>query len=265
MAAFTPQNELESLLVQATTDAGARPAFYRAFLDATLLVICNAPGAEVASSGRGVARLEDVQSVVQMQDPEGNFVIPIFSSIPRLEETNAGRVTCVQLKGREILGLLGTEKPFVLNPMSQYSKEFTPQELADLQDGSMFQEPEHLTYPPDAKVTPGLPEGYPESLVEALKSLLGRYPEVTRAYLASINSPGSSDAPHPIVGIDLTGNWFDVVRDAGLVAEHILGDGQYLDFLPLRPGDAISEYMLRNMEPFTSRATSQNLKIEGAG
>jgi hypothetical protein len=250
MPAFTPQNDLERLLVQAPTDIGARPAFYRAFLDATLLVICNVPSMQVNNSGRGVVKLEDVQAVVQMQDSQGNLVIPIFSSFQRVEETQAGRVTCVQLKGTELLGLLGTEKPLVLNPMSEYSKEFTPQVLAALQDGSMFQDPEHLTYAPDAKVTQGLPAGYPEALVDALKSLFARYPEITRAYLASIDSADSATLPHPIVGMDLTSNWFDIVRDAGLVAGEILGEGQYVDFLPLRQGDTVSDYMLSTMEPF---------------
>src|SRR5437588_1426294 len=105
MIAFTPQNDLETLLMQATTDIGAVPAFYRAFLDSTLLVICNIPSAEsiVNSEGRGVAKLEDVRSIVQMKDVEGNFVIPVFSSFPRLQETGAGRVTCLEIKGRGLL------------------------------------------------------------------------------------------------------------------------------------------------------------------
>ena len=176
MSAFSPQNELERLLVQATTDMAARPAFYRAFLDSPLLAICNVPGAQADSSGRAVAKLEDVQSVVQMKDAQGKLVIPVFSSFASLQATHAGRVTCVQLKGRELLHLLGTEKPIVLNPMSEQSKEFTPQELADLQDGTLFKDPEHRTYAPDAHVQPGLPAGYPETLVDALRSLFTRYP-----------------------------------------------------------------------------------------
>jgi hypothetical protein len=250
MTTLSPDNELERLLVQATADPGARPAFYHAFLDSTLLVICNAPGAQVDSSGQGVVKLEDVQSVVQMQDSQGNFVVPIFSSFPRLQETKAGRVTCLRLKGRELLDLLGTEKPIVLNPMSEYSKVFVPEELAALQDGSMFQDPEHQTYAPDAEVLPGLPAGYPHALADALKSLFARYPGITKAYLATLDSPGSATPPHPVVAMDLTPNWFDIVRDAGMVAGEILGDGQYVDFLPLREGDALSDYISRNMDPF---------------
>lgn len=39
MLDFTPANELERLLVQAGTDPGARPDFYRAFLEADLIVL----------------------------------------------------------------------------------------------------------------------------------------------------------------------------------------------------------------------------------
>jgi hypothetical protein len=263
MTESAPQNDLERLLVQATADVGARPAFYRAFLDSTMLVICNIAnirGMQADGSGRGVAKLQDVQSIVQMQDPQGNLVIPVFSSFPRLQETHAGRVACVRLKGRELLDLLGSAKPIVLNPMSEYSKEFTPPELASLRDGSMFMDPAHRTYPPDARVLPGLPVGYPVALVDALASLFARYPGITRAYLARIDPPGSAappEPPHPIVGLDLTDDWFDIVRDAGVVAREFLGEGQYVDFLPLRKGDALSDYMLRNMEPFYVQARSE--------
>jgi hypothetical protein len=250
MADFTPQNKLEELLVQARTDIGARPAFYHAFLESALLVIGNTPNVQVDSSGHGVARLEDVRSLVQMQDPQGNLVIPVFSSVERLQDAQAGRVTCMQVKGRELLDLLGGGRPLVLNPMSEYSKEFTPEELAALQDGSMFEDPEQRTYPPDVKVLPGLPAGYAGALVGALKSLFARYPGITRAYMVTIYSPGSAEPPHPVVGIDLVSNWFDIVRDAGLVTGEVLGEGQYVDFLALRRGDTISDYMLRNMDPF---------------
>ena len=119
----------------------------------------------------------------------------------------------------------------------------------------MFKDPEHQTYAPNAKVVPGIPAGYPEALVDAFKSLFARYPGITRAYLASIDSPGSPGSttppqPHAIVGIDLTDNWFDIVRDAGLVARAFLDEGQYVDFLPLRQGDSVSDFMVLNIEPF---------------
>jgi hypothetical protein len=58
--------------------------------------------------------------------------------------------------------------------------------------------------------------------------------------------------------MDLTANWFDIVRDAGVVAGEILGEGQYVDFLPLRQGDAISDYMSLNMEPFYLRSDNES-------
>jgi len=250
MTSPTPENELERLLVQASTDIGARPAFYHAFLDSILLVPCNARNTPADDSSQNVVNLEDVQSVIQMRDSEGNLVIPVFSSFPRLQETHIGRVVCLQITGKILLDLLGTEKTIVLNPVSEHSKEFPPQELVALQDGSMFKQPEHQTYPPDAEVQPGLPPGYLEALVDALKSLFARYPGITRAYLASLQSPGAGVALHPVVGMDLTDNWFDIVRDAGLVAREILGEGQYVDFLPLRQGDAVSDYMLSTITPF---------------
>ena len=64
----------------------------------------------------------------------------------------------------------------------------------------------------------------------------------------SSNDPAKS--LHPIVGIDLTDRWFDIVRDAGLIAREILDNNQHVDFLPLRPGDELSDYMLANIAPF---------------
>ena len=57
--------------------------------------------------------------------------------------------------------------------------------------------------------------------------------------------------------MDLTSNWFDIVRDAGLVSREILGKDQYVDVLPLRRSDKISDYMMREMQPFYVTAESK--------
>jgi hypothetical protein len=131
----------------------------------------------------------------QMQDRQCNIVIPVFSSIPRLEEMHAGRITCAQVKGSKLLDLSGTEKPFILTLVSEDPKEFTPRELADLQVGQLFKDPEYQTLASDGKVTPGLPAGYPEALIDGFKSLFAHYPETTKAYLASMDSADSDTLP----------------------------------------------------------------------
>lgn len=253
MTEFIPQNELETLLIQSATDPGARPAFYRAFLDGELLVIGEISNTIPSSGGYSVAQVGGRLSVMQMQGKDGKPLIPVFSSLPRLQEAITQQARYVQLKGRALLDTVGTALPVVLNPMSPYGKEFLPQELAALMDGSMFKEPESYTLQKDTQVLLGQPADYPQALVDGLKTLFSHHPQVEKAYLAQMYDPTSGTPPHPVVGIQSSGDFSVIVRDAGLVSEQTLGKGQFVDFSQLHPGEGdLSDYMLRSVEPFYS-------------
>lgn len=254
MLDFTPANELERLLVQASTDPGARPDFYRDFLEADLIVL--GYSGESPGEGEGVADLPagSTVNIVRWQDREGQEALPVFSSRERLSEAIEQEARYMRIKGRVLLDIVGSELPLVLNPMSNYGKEFLPEELASMRDGSIFRQLESTTVEENRQVLIGQPANYPQALVDALKSLFSRHPQVERAYLAQMHDPATNASPFLIVGVEAEGDVGQVISDAGIAIQGTLAEREGVQFFQVRVGDeGLSGYMLGSVEPFYSK------------
>ncbi len=128
---FKPENDLEILLVDAATDASRRPAFYRKFLEATLLVAHDDESRPVSlpASRR--------QPSFRMLDIGGVPHCPVYSSTARAAEQGHREGYFHQVKTRALLESL-RNVPFILNPGSTPSKVFSREEIAGLLDGSLL-------------------------------------------------------------------------------------------------------------------------------
>ena len=204
MTDFKPANRLEELLVRAASDPVARPGFYRELLRATLYLLTpEAPAAETSSTAPAGATL----NIVNWRGPSGP-ITPIFSARERVEHVvrETGQVNgFVALEGSAVFGMLAQQpRDAILNPGFPYGKQFTPEEIGRLAEGTVF-EPERRETAQPTRVLLGQPAVYPQALVDALVRLFAGRTSVEAAYLAQIHFPdeATSDAgvPHPIIGI----------------------------------------------------------------
>lgn len=245
---FIPENSLEERLVEASTDPGKRPAFYRELLGSDLFVL--------GVAGRGgeakfVAEEGDTIQIAHWSSADGRSVIPMFSSLQRLTEAITREESYIRLGARALMEMTeGT--PIVLNPGSMYGKEFTPSEVKGLLDGSLFSRTEAYTVEEAQEVLLGQPSVYPHRLVDALKSLFAGHPQVESAYLGHIFNPATGDSPHTIVGVKDEGDYSRVVADAGMVAGEVLAEGVHVDFIQIGE-DPASRYLLESTEAFYVR------------
>jgi hypothetical protein len=124
---FEPENALESALVRATTEAGARPEFYRLLMASNLIVAGDAgrplpPGATLKLRATDRFRLA-------FASQGGRSFHPVFSSTSRLEHFAPQGLQHFRLLGRDLFAT-ARGAHFVLNPGSQFGKELSPDELA---------------------------------------------------------------------------------------------------------------------------------------
>ncbi len=131
MASYKPENDLEILLVDAATDASKRPAFYRNFLEATLLVAHDDESRPVSLPA---ARR---QPSFRMLDIDGVPHCPVYTSAKRAAAQGHSEGYFHQVKTRALLESL-RNVPFILNPGSIPSKVFSCAEIAGLLDGSLL-------------------------------------------------------------------------------------------------------------------------------
>ena len=129
---FEPENVLEQLLLLASTDENARPAFYQALLQEEILMIL----APMEGINEGEVVLTEGQEIQLQILSDGK--LPIFSSVPRLTDGGIenGPVSYVRLPGHAFFSMVQGQD-CVLNPFSPAGKLLPKDELAALLAGQL--------------------------------------------------------------------------------------------------------------------------------
>jgi hypothetical protein len=235
--AFEPENPLEDSLLRAPTDVAARTRFFDLLLREKLIV----PG----TCGSPEAALGDRLDISTMR-VNGRVYIPVFSSITRL---GAHHLTPFFLmRGRDLLtATRGAE--FVLNPGSDAGKVLTAREIAFLLDPSAPREAEK---PPE--VFWREPRVYPRMLVDALRVLFANRANILFASVIEVTFSDRVEPPHPMIGIEATGDWRKTFGEVSEITAALLSD-VIVDVVPIdraKPMDEIARALM-NIAPFYTR------------
>lgn len=261
--AFTPTNELERLLVAASTNEAARPAFLEALVELELFLIKQGPPPEkpeVHVAG------ENTMVELALIEIKGKVYVPVFTSVERISAIVPANVAYVSAKGRDVLTMLKGQE-VVMNPGAEYGKFFTPSEIEALLKGNAVARDDvkkvtatepaatkpALAQPALAQPALGQPAELPRHLTQPLMHLFARQPKVNAAYLAQIFVAGSNEPPHTLIGLDITGDWTDIRQAADEAVRAAAKIGEKVDIIRVWPEDRnepIADYMLRETQPF---------------
>ena len=244
--AAEPALPLEELLKLAASDASRRAEFYQRILSDDLVALTNGTafpeGAHVATEA----------TRIQLRAlPNG--LIPIFTATERIFDGGVikEQVDTIQLKGEDLFAMTRGAR-LVLNPYSGYGKEFLPEEVERMLDGTIMA-PVHsqIRVEKETQVLIGQPSVYPTEMVDALKTLFATKEGVAAAYVAWIDNPESGDGPHYIFGVSvLPGVEIDpLMHDAGATVQHFDKPGGIVDFVVVDDQGGLSNYFLQT-EPF---------------
>src|SRR4051812_7977250 len=129
---FISENELEQALVKAAKNPAAGPEFYRLLLDSNLLVMGTAEGMENASEEFSLSPASKLNLITGLKD--GAQYLPVFSSMPRMQEFVKQETKFLSIRGRDLLDIT-RGAPVILNPASEYGKELSAKEILQLLDG----------------------------------------------------------------------------------------------------------------------------------
>jgi hypothetical protein len=238
----TPQNELETALMQAAIDAAARPAFYKVLADAHVLIV---PAGEHPAIVDGVVKEAATLQLAQIEI-QGQLHTPLFSSEARLPQ------------GTRYLGLAAMDlfnmtrgAHLVLNPGAQYGKILVPSEISQLLDGTLFKPNETFTVKTATTALIGQPKDYPHEFVAALKRFFATEPLVEKAFLAQHLIPGVHDEPALVVSILAPDQDFErIAGSVGVIARETKKTQKAVDITRF---DARSDSYFANQEPIYLR------------
>jgi hypothetical protein len=246
---FDPLNDLERSLIAAAKDPAHRPQFYRDFLSSDIFVIEDAPPGE-STGPRAIQKGSQISLLTYERD--GNRIIPIFSSLPRMQTFIKREASYIAMPAPDFLKMT-RGATLVLNPGCDYGKEFTPGEIASILDGSLWRPTDVYTTPKQTRVLIGQPANYPTELVAAVTRYFQTMPQVTRAYLAHFFNPDRDQKAHTLIAIEVTGDWDEVSSGAGLVAREVKVPDPPVDFLQLTGKPGLEEHF-KTLKPFYEKA-----------
>jgi hypothetical protein len=245
----TSASPLEHALRLAATDPSARPDFYRQLLEAEVIVIgesqARPEGAWQAQEGESIA-------LQHWSKPDGTAVLPFFSSLAALQRALEHEVTYYQLPARALLEMT-QGATLVLDPRSDYGKEFSPGEIVALLAGGLTRAAEPRVFEQDTQVLLAQPAERPEALIGGVRAFLDKRPAARRAWLALMHIPSQDPEPHLVIGIEADGDAGTLLAEIGNVAAD-LSDAGPVDLVQVRAGEeGLSRYFLEQVEPFFQR------------
>jgi len=251
---FEPVNDLERSLVQATKDPAHRPGFYRDFIDAEIFAVRHGrPSADIEGGSVNEGRSTELTAGGTLQlmtwDKDGQTIIPIFSSLPRLQGFIKEEANYIGMKAEDFLGMT-RGAALILNPGSAYGKEFTAKEVASILDGSIWKPTVDYVAMKDTKVLIAQPANYPHALVSALRRYFQTMPQVQRAYLAHFFNPQRDEKAHSLVAIEVSADWDRVTAGAGIVARDVEVHDPPVDFMEMTGKGGVEDYFRREVTPF---------------
>lgn len=240
---FDPANLLEIALKNATEDPAAGPIFYRELLDSNVLII---PAGEKPRIVDGAVPAESRISIAHVMF-DGKPHVPFFSSERRLPPGTE----YLQLGAKDLFQI--TRGAFlVLNPGASHGKQFVPEEIARLLDGTIFEPRERYVAPKHMQVLIGQPKDYPTELINALCRLYAQLPAVQRAWVAFYHNPERDAEGGLLIAIDAEASAMDRISgESGVVIERVSKKQKFVDLVRF-DGVGVSSYF-KTQKPFYER------------
>ena len=242
---FEPENELEESLLKAADEPAYRPAFYQTLVSSDIFVIQH----DSIPEQEGEVTLEaGKQLQIQNIELDGKPHIPIFTSLTKLQAVLQEEAGYLAINALEFFKIINGSE-LVLNPGSEYGKQFTKEEISNIINGSFFKPTSTYKAEKETKILIGQPSNYPNEPVKELKKYYKTKKEVVSAYLVHFHNPETGDPPHTLIGILTTGNWNEVVSSSGIICNDVEIPDPPVDFIQIDSQEAISNYF-SDIEPF---------------
>lgn len=251
------ETRLETALQRAADHPAERPEFYRTLMASSLYVLGTSGGEAV--DDHVDLKAGDHITIHHWEKPDGTTVIPVFSSLVALQRAIEVESKYLKLPAGDFFKMTQGQG-VLLNPRSDYGKEFVPEEIESLLAEGTGRMPQSRVVEEKTKVFLGEPAVMPDRMLIELSAFFAKYPGVRRAYLALMHDPAVDERPHYLVAVDLTGEVEKVMRGAGLVAGDASPDGQPVDLLRLgQNSGGLESHITTQFKPFYVRSIKQRL------
>ncbi|CNB46710.1 enhanced serine sensitivity protein SseB [Yersinia frederiksenii] len=255
---------LESLLKLAATESIHRTAFFRALLDATVLVLVD-NAEQRGEEGEMPFMAGDGVNILHWEKQDGESVIPFFTSVEVLQQAlDIAEDQSIDTETQPFIAMpvrvlfeMTQGAHLFLNPKSEHGKEFWPQEVAMLLENGGLAQPAEMVVDKESQILLGQPEEYPAAMVDALIQLFSQRKPVRRAFLALMHDKSVDEKPNLLVGLEVDGSDDEIdqlIQEAGNVASDHAPDDGPVDFCLVSEKErGVSHYLMTHTQAFYQR------------
>jgi hypothetical protein len=228
---FEPENDIERMLMRASAEPKERPGFARALMDAEIfLVLVPDRGPIPGPDGKAVIP-EGAKLTLPSAMRGEEKLIPFFTAPSRARAWFKGDHVVAPDRTRDLFSRY-PDAPIVLNPGSDYGKDFTPSEVKRLLAGQFDDGPQTITTTAPEQMLLGHPKEIPDAVIAALGRELDAVKSVHGAWLMLASRAGESEQSW-MLGVDHDGSWQDVRAAIGRAVAGDILKGRMLDAMPL--------------------------------
>jgi len=242
-------DKLYATLEKAVNDPVMRPTFYEILMKSEVFVITDSRKLPIED---GILKAPTNVAFVTWRKKDDTPIVPFFSSIEQLRRGIQEKVSYLQLNCKDLFFIIAGGYA-VLNPYSEHSKEFVPEEIEALINGTVFIQGTSIVNEKDTKVLIGEPAVYPQKVVDVLTAYFKKDARIKKAYIVQWFNPNEENPPHPLVVIECGEEaYLDISGKAGMVARTVLDQGEYIDII--RAGSSsFTDNIISEYQPFYKR------------
>jgi hypothetical protein len=248
---FQPENELERSLIRATADPASQPEFLQRLLEAQVFIALVPSGGTITPGADGNAIIP-AGTKLELRGVQrgGEEYLPFFSAPSRARLLFRGDHIVAPENPRDLFRKF-PGRPFVLNPGSDYGKEFLPDEIRRLLQGDLRGDFREVVIDKPTSVLVSQPLPYPTEIVGVLAKIFAETPSVSSAHLAQVTFPDRG--PELLIGIDGNRDWDAMMGELRPKLRAVLPPSRLINFTPLS-GSSFEDDFRSGIPPFYARA-----------
>ncbi|MGM4919705.1 enhanced serine sensitivity protein SseB C-terminal domain-containing protein [Tardiphaga sp. 813_E8_N1_3] len=229
---FQPENDIERALMRASADPAERPGFARDIIDADIFVVLLPEAGALVPDENGKAGIPEGSKLTLASVRHGDEeVLPFFTAASRARAIFHGDHIVAPDVTRDFFKR-NPDRAFLLNPGSDYGKEFSRSEASRLLAGNFGEDGQTVVIEEPANVLLGMPKQIPDALIAALGHELGALKTVLGAWLMLAKHAGETNESW-MLGVDHKGEWRDVQEALKRAVRGDVLRGRFLDAVPI--------------------------------
>jgi SseB protein C-terminal domain/SseB protein N-terminal domain len=233
---FEPENDIERLLMRASTHPSERRSFMRALLDTEVFVVLVPEGGRIVPSQDGNATIPQGTKLNMPSAMLGEKrLFPFFTRPSRARAWFKDDHIVAPYQSRDLFTRY-PDTSFLLNPGSDYGKEFLPDEVKRLLSGRLGEGVDEITLLDEPQLLLAHPSDIPTDLIAALAREFSAIDTVRGAWLMLAMHAGQAEQSW-MLGVDHKGSWQTVLDAITRAVNGNILNGRMLDAVPLDAGE----------------------------